>query len=34
MNTENKEHYEKYIHLNDKNNKQLQHNIESEFLCE
>lgn len=34
MNTENKQHYEKYICLNDKNNKQLQHNTKCEFLCE
>jgi len=34
MNTENKQHYEKYIHLNDENNKYLQQNTECEFLCE
>jgi len=32
MNTENNT-MKKHIHLNDKNNKQLQHNTECEFLC-
>ena len=32
MNTQNKQHYEKYIRLYDKNNKWLQHNTKCEFL--